>query len=96
LRSWFDSWQKIVNFVVLKISKAVLGTIHPPVQWIQGGWVGVGVVKRPVRDADHSPPFSAPIKNEWSLTSTRLYAYMAFALTALLLRICTVPAVGSY
>jgi len=79
----------LVAQLVFEISKAVLGTIRLPVQWIP--WV-----KRPVRDADHSPQFSAPIKNEWNFTSTRPYAYVAFTWTNLLLRICTVPAVGSY
>jgi len=27
-------------------------------------------IKRPGRDADHSPSFSAEVKNEWSYTST--------------------------
>jgi hypothetical protein len=34
-------------------------------------------VKRPVREADHSPPFSVEVKNEWSYTSTPQYGFMA-------------------
>jgi len=30
----------------------------------------IPAVKRPEREADHSPPFSAEIKNAWSYTST--------------------------
>jgi len=30
------------------------------------------------RDVDHSPPFSAEVKNEWSYTSTPPYIYMAW------------------
>jgi hypothetical protein len=33
-------------------------------------------VKRPVREADHSPPSSAEVNNAWSYTSTPQYAVM--------------------
>jgi hypothetical protein len=32
--------------------------------------------KWPGRDADHSPPFSAEVKNAWSYTSIPQYAFM--------------------
>jgi hypothetical protein len=35
-------------------------------------------LKRPRREADHSPPYSAEVKNEWSYTSTPQYAFMAW------------------
>jgi hypothetical protein len=47
-----------------------LGFIQPPIQWVPG-------VKRPVRDADHSPPTSAEVKKMWIYTSTPPYALMA-------------------
>ena len=34
-------------------------------------------VKRPRREADHSPTSSANVKNEWGLNSTALCAFMA-------------------
>ena len=34
-------------------------------------------VKRPGREAEHSPPSSAEIKNEWSYTPTASYAFVA-------------------
>jgi hypothetical protein len=34
-------------------------------------------VKRPVREADHSPPTSAEVKKMWIYTSTPPYAFMA-------------------
>jgi hypothetical protein len=37
-------------------------------------------VKRPGREADHSSPSSAKVKNEWSYTSTPQYAFMAWCL----------------
>jgi hypothetical protein len=33
-------------------------------------------VKWPGREADHSPPSSAEVKNAWSYTSTPQYAFM--------------------
>jgi hypothetical protein len=39
-----------------------LGPTQPPIQWVPGAlYLGV---KRPVREADHSPPSSAEVK-EW-------------------------------
>jgi len=37
-------------------------------QWIQGA-ISLGV-KRPGREVDLSPPYSADVKNSWSYTST--------------------------
>jgi hypothetical protein len=37
-------------------------------------------LKRPGREADHSPPSSAEVKNAWSYTSTPLYVFMAWCL----------------
>jgi hypothetical protein len=41
---------------------------QPPIQWVPGALFLE--VKRPKRDADHSPPSSAEVKNKWSYTST--------------------------
>jgi hypothetical protein len=45
-----------------------LGPTRPPIQWVAGA-LSLGV-KRPVREADHSPPSSAEVNNEWNYTST--------------------------
>jgi hypothetical protein len=45
-----------------------LGPTQPPIQWLPGA-LSLGV-KRPGREADHSPPTNAEIKNAWSYTST--------------------------
>jgi hypothetical protein len=37
-------------------------------------------LKRPGREADHSPPSSAEVKNAWSYTSTPHYAFIAWCL----------------
>jgi hypothetical protein len=41
-----------------------------PVSYAMGSGVSFPEVKRPVHEADHSPPSSAEIKNEWRYTST--------------------------
>jgi hypothetical protein len=45
-----------------------LGLTQPPTQWIPGALSLV--VKRPGREANHSHPSSAEVKNVWSYTST--------------------------
>jgi hypothetical protein len=37
-------------------------------------------VNRPWREADHSPPSSAKVNNEWSCTSSPPYVFMAWCL----------------
>jgi len=36
------------------------------------------VIKRPGREADHSPPFSTEVKNAWSYTSAPQYAFVVW------------------
>jgi hypothetical protein len=57
--------------------RMALGSIQPSIQWVPGA-LSLGV-KRPGREADHSPPSSAEV-NVWSYTSTPLYAFMAWCL----------------
>jgi hypothetical protein len=45
-----------------------LGLTQPPIQWVPGALSLE--VKWPVCEADHSPPSSAEVKNEWRYTST--------------------------
>ena len=40
-----------------------------PASWSFGTGVLSREIKGPKRDVDHSPPFSAEVKNEWSCTS---------------------------
>jgi hypothetical protein len=44
-----------------------------PIQWIPGALA-------PGHEPEHSPPFSAEIKNAWSYTSTPQYVFMAWCL----------------
>jgi hypothetical protein len=53
-----------------------LGPTHLPIQWVSGS-VSLGV-KWHGHEADHSPPYSAKVKNAWSYTSTPQYAFIAW------------------
>jgi hypothetical protein len=48
--------------------RAALGLTQPPIQR-ETGAVSLGV-KRPGREADHSPPNTVEVKNWWSYIST--------------------------
>jgi hypothetical protein len=60
------------------MSRPALGLTQPPIQWIPGA-LSLGL-KRPGREADHSPPSSAEVKNAWSYTSTPQYVFVAWCL----------------
>jgi hypothetical protein len=51
-------------------SRPALGPTQPHIQWV---WV----VKRPGREADHSPPASVEMKRTWIYTSDSPYVFMA-------------------
>jgi hypothetical protein len=64
----FDSRRGLGIFPSTAVSRMALGTTQPPIQWLPAAlslWV-----KRPGREADHSPPSSAEVKNAWSYTSS--------------------------
>jgi hypothetical protein len=56
----------------------VLGLTQPRIQWVPGALSLQ--VKRPGREADHSPPSSAEVKNALSYTSTSQYVFLAWCL----------------
>jgi hypothetical protein len=63
------------NFHFSMSSRPALGPTQPPIQRVPGApFPGV---KRPGREADHSPPTSAEVKKMWIYTSTPSYAFMA-------------------
>jgi hypothetical protein len=83
------------NFLFTIASRTALGPTQPPIQWVPGA-LSVGA-KRPGREADHSPPSSAEVKNTWSYNSIPQYVFMAWCLikqmiclhgTTLLLDLC--------
>jgi hypothetical protein len=70
-RSGFHSWNGCRGFLLFAdTSTPALEPSQPPVQWIQEN-LSPGI-KRPVCEADKSPPSSTEVKNAWSYTSTPL------------------------
>jgi len=70
----FESRQGLGIFLLTTSSRPALEPIHLPIQCVRGA-LSLGV-KRPEREADHSPQCSAEVKNAWSYistTPTRLY-----------------------
>jgi hypothetical protein len=59
---------KILSLPITTASRTALEPTQPPIQWVPGA-LSLGI-KQPWREADHSPPSSADVKNAWSYTST--------------------------
>jgi hypothetical protein len=55
-------------FLFATASRPALGPNKPLIQWVPRALSPE--VNRPGREADHSPPSSAEVKNTWSCTST--------------------------
>jgi hypothetical protein len=71
---WLESRHRLGVFLFSTVSRPALGPNQPPVQWVPGA-LTLGV-KRPVREADHSPASSAEVKSAWmynSIPSLRLH-----------------------
>jgi hypothetical protein len=49
-----------INTALITASRTGVGPTQPPIQWVTGA-LSLGV-KRPGREADHSPPSSAEVK----------------------------------
>jgi hypothetical protein len=62
------------NFLFSTSSKPVLGPTRPLIQWVSGALSPR--VKRPWREAQHSPPTRTEDKNTWIYTSTPPYVFM--------------------
>jgi hypothetical protein len=54
-------WQQQMIFVFSIASRPALGPTQPPIRWLPGSLSSE--VKWQMREADHSPPFSAKVKN---------------------------------
>jgi hypothetical protein len=60
------------------MSRTALGPTQPPIQWVPGAlFLGL---KSSRREADHSPPSSAEVKNAWSYISTPQYVFIVWFL----------------
>jgi hypothetical protein len=72
----FESRQGLGIFLITTASRPALEPTQLPIEWVPGApCLGV---KRPGREADHSPPSSAEVKNAWHYTSTPQYAFMVW------------------
>jgi len=60
------------------VSRTVLAPTQPPIQWVPGGLSLQ--VKRPGREADHSPPSSAEVNNACSYSSNPQNVFMTWRL----------------
>lgn len=58
----FESYQEQEILIFSNTSRQIMASVYPPIQYLTG-------LRGPKRDVDHSPPFSAEFKNEWSYTS---------------------------
>jgi hypothetical protein len=65
----------VKNFPFSTSSGPALGSTQPPIELVPGAF-SPGV-KRPGREANHSPPASAEVKKMWMYTPTPPYAFMA-------------------
>jgi hypothetical protein len=72
----FDSRRGLGIFRFTTASRTALGPTQPPTWWVP--WAFCLGVKRTRREADHSLPSSAEVKNSWSYTSTPQYVFMAW------------------
>jgi hypothetical protein len=63
------------NFHFSMSSRAAVVPTQPPIHCVPGA-LSPGI-KRPGREADHSPPTTAEVKKTWVCTSTPLYVFMA-------------------
>jgi hypothetical protein len=67
----------IVSRIFSTSSRPAQGPTQPPIQWVPGAlspevnWSG--------REANHSPPATADVKQMWLYTSTPPYAFMGSA-----------------
>jgi len=93
--SRFDSQQGQEIFLFSKESRPSLRPTLPPAQRIPE--VLSSKVKRPGREADHSPPSSAEVKNEWSCNpfpytpSWHVLGQFNFVFMEEILGVCTNP-----
>jgi hypothetical protein len=74
----FDSRRGLGIFLFTTAFRTGLGSTQPPIQWVPGA-LSLGV-KRPGREADHSPPSIVEVKNAWSYTTTPQYVFMEWCL----------------
>jgi hypothetical protein len=78
-----DFCQERQILLFFKMHRPDLGPTQPYIQWVAGTLSLV--IKQLEHEANHLPPFSAEIKNDWSYTFLALSASMTCAWTLTLL-----------
>jgi hypothetical protein len=73
VRMGFDRRPRQRILPLASMSRPALRPIQPPIHWVLGGPY-LGGKARPRRDADHSSPSSAEVKNEYKLFFLSLLA----------------------
>jgi len=74
----FDSRRGLLIILFSTASRPALGPTQGSYSMGTGG--SFPGLKRPLREADHSPPSSSEIKNAWRYTTTPQYVFMAWCL----------------
>jgi hypothetical protein len=76
----FTTLISILNYIMLSFGRisVSVGVVRNPCSYAMGTRDSFPGVKWPGREADHSPPSSAKVKNAWSYTSTPQYAFMTW------------------
>jgi hypothetical protein len=64
----------VKNFFFSMSFRQVVGPTQPPIRWVPGA-LPLGA-KRPRRETEHLPSYSAEVKKMWIYTSTPPYAFM--------------------
>jgi hypothetical protein len=70
-----ESSGRVKSFLFSTLFRPALGSIQPPIQRVPGA-LSAGV-KRPEREADHSPPTSADLNETWIYACAPPYVFMA-------------------
>ena len=83
-RSWVRISVGEMNFIFSKTSRPLLQLIQSSIQWIL--WAISLLIKRPLREFNHSPPINFEIKDRWSYKSLPLLFVTACAINSY---ICT-------
>jgi hypothetical protein len=76
-------------FLFPRTSRSLMGPTQRPIQSVSTAFSPE--VKRPGREADHSPPSSVGVKNEWSCTAAALYIFMPWVGTLPFLKFSVFP-----